>query len=89
MRVEWTSFGHVASSTEARYSPEEGTARSIKYPRQVLSLWRFTDGSSERVWLGFTTALCIDPEALAGRARCSKYGPEEWLIADMTCRRER
>ena len=30
VRVEWLSYGHVYSRTEALYSPGEGAARSIK-----------------------------------------------------------
>lgn len=87
VRVAWRARGHIAARTQALYSPAEGVVRSVKYPDEVFSLRKFSDGSSERVWLTFDTPTCADPAAPAGRLHCV-YGPEEWLVADMTCRRE-
>ena len=86
--VWWRALGHITARTQARYSPADRLVRSVDSPDQVFSLRRFSDGSSERVWFTFGTPTCPEPAPPPGRLRCV-YGPEEWLIADMTCRRER
>ena len=88
VQVSWV-FEDFGTYSEAVYSPEEGVAREVDAPHTVWPLQRFSNGATERVWLDFRAPVCIDPEALAGRAPCRKYGPEELLIADMPCRREK
>ena len=88
VRVWWRALGHIAARTQALYSSAERVVRSVEDPDEVFSLRRFSDGSSERVWLTFDTPTCRAPAPPPGRQHCA-YGSEEWLVVDMTCRRER
>lgn len=86
VRSQWMSFGHVASYADLVYSTKEGLARNADDAKEVFPMKRFSDGATERVRFGFRSRVCTDPEALAGRTLCSRYGQQEvLLVADMAC----
>lgn len=84
--VEWLLLGHIDAGSDVIYSPAEGLVRDIKHPEHVHPMKRLPGGATERVWLGFRSAVCPDPQ---GSASFCKFGDEElYLVADMTCHRE-
>lgn len=78
-RIDWTSYGHILSSTEVEILPGDGGVRLLSGRQQPLSLTFRTDG----LRLTFRSPRCVDTPSFP---ICRKYGEEEYVfIADMLC----
>lgn len=84
-RVDWLSFDLV-TSTKVVYSAGEEMARDSKDPTVFSPMKRFSEGTSERVWLAFRSPICSDTE-VPGKAPCREFGEPALLVAEMSCTR--
>lgn len=86
-RVDWMSFDLV-TVTEVVYSPGEALVRPVQSPGNAFPLRRFTEGQTERAWLGFRSRVCTAAEPRAGLALCREFGNQQaFFVADMACKR--
>lgn len=83
--VSWEVVDFLPIS-ELIFSPSEGLARDVKNPDDVYPMRRFSEGTSERVRLGFRAPPCRPRPAFA---ECTPVGDPLYLAAEMTCQPER
>lgn len=85
--IQWIAAEDLMLENKVVYSPGKATAMDAKDPTISYVMRRFQGGSSERVWLGFSSTYCVAPAFSGGGRLCHEYSPEEiFVVAEMTCK---
>lgn len=85
--IQWIAAEDLMIENKVVYSPAKATAIDAKDSTMSYVMRRFQGGSSERVWLGFSSTYCVAPASSGGGRLCHEYSPEEiFVVAEMTCK---
>lgn len=84
VRIDWLDFGHIGTTTEAEFSGTSGEATAPNIGEKYLLA--LLPGNAFRLRLGFSSPYCSDANAVQQGSYCTKYGPQEYFIADLYCR---
>ena len=85
VRITWDMGGDFIPTANFIYSPGEGLARNVRYPKKVFPMKLFSDSKPERVRFGFRSEVCRKPREDGGYRNCTRTDNELFLVADMTC----